>query len=81
MGGTLVGTVLGLLICWLQVTFGLVKLQGNGNFIIDAYPVDIQMFDITIILVLVILIGYLAARFPVRIISKRILKTEDRGNL
>jgi len=81
MGGTLVGTLFGLLICWLQVTFGLVKLQGNGNFIIDAYPIDIQMFDITIVLVLVILIGYLAARFPVRIITKRILKAEDRGNL
>lgn len=81
MGGTLVGTLFGLLICWLQTAFGLVKLHGNGNFIIEAYPVDIQMLDISFVLLIVIIIGYLAARFPVRIITKRILKPEDRANL
>lgn len=81
IGGTIAGTLLGLLICWLQITFGLVKLQGSGSFIIDAYPVDIQLFDISIVLVIVIAIGYLAARFPVRFITKRILNPDDRGNL
>jgi len=81
MGGTFVGTLFGLFICWLQITFGLVELQGNGNFIIDAYPVDIQFFDISIVLVIVIFIGYLAARFPVRMITKRILNPENRDNL
>jgi lipoprotein-releasing system permease protein len=81
MGGTFVGTILGLIICWLQTSFGLVKLQGSGNFIVDAYPVDIQMLDISIVLVIVIAIGYLAARFPVRIITKRILQPEDRVSL
>jgi lipoprotein-releasing system permease protein len=81
MGGTFVGTVFGLIICWLQSTFGLVKLQGTGSFIIDAYPVDIQMFDISIVLATVITIGYLAARFPVRFITKRILNPENRVNL
>ena len=81
MGGTFVGTIFGLIICWLQKAFGLIKLQGSGNFIIDAYPVDIQIFDISLVLILVIIIGYLAARFPVRIITKRILKPEDRTNL
>jgi len=45
MGGTLLGTGFGLLICWAQKAFGFLKLSG-GNFIIDAYPVDIQLFDI-----------------------------------
>lgn len=81
MGGTFVGTVFGLFICWLQVAFGLVKLQGSGNFIVDSYPVDIQMLDISFVLIIVIAIGYLAARFPVRIITKRILKPEVRVNL
>lgn len=81
MGGTIIGTIFGLLICWLQIAFGLVKLHGNGNFIIDSYPVDIHPFDISIILIIVIAIGYLAARFPVRIITKRILNDENRGNL
>lgn len=81
MGGTILGIILGLIICWLQITFGLVKLQGSGNFIVDAYPVDIQLFDISLVLIIVIAIGYLAARFPVRIITKRILTDDDRGNL
>ena len=81
MGGTIIGTIFGLLICWLQIAFGLVKLHGNGNFIIDSYPVDIHPLDISIILIIVIAIGYLAARFPVRIITKRILNDENRGNL
>lgn len=81
MGGTIIGTLLGLIICWLQITFGLVKLQGSGNFIVDAYPVDIQMLDISLVLIIVIVLGYLAARFPVRIITKRILNDDNRGNL
>ena len=81
MGGIVVGTLLGFFVCWLQITFGLVTLQGSGSFIIDAYPVDIQMLDISMVLAIVIVIGYLAARFPVRIITKRILNNDDRGNL
>lgn len=81
IGGTLIGTVLGLIICWVQTTFELIKIQGSGSFIIDTYPVDIQMLDISLVLIIVIAIGYLAARFPVRIISKRILNDTERGNL
>jgi len=36
---------------------------------------------IPLILLIVITIGYLAARFPVRMITKRILNADDRGNL
>jgi lipoprotein-releasing system permease protein len=79
-GGTIVGTLFGLLVCWLQITFKLVKLEGVGNFIIEAYPVDIQLPDIAIVLLIVITIGYLAARFPVRIITKRIISTDSRLN-
>jgi lipoprotein-releasing system permease protein len=78
--GTFLGATLGLLICWLQIQFKLVKLQGTGGFIIDAYPVDIQLLDIGGVLLLVIAIGYLAARFPVRIITQRIFTSEQSGN-
>jgi lipoprotein-releasing system permease protein len=78
--GTVLGAGLGLLICWLQINFKLVKLQGMGGFIIDAYPVDIQFFDIAIILALVVAIGFFAARFPVRIITQRIFSDEQKGN-
>jgi lipoprotein-releasing system permease protein len=80
IGGTIIGTLLGLLICWLQVHFKLITLEGRGNFIIDAYPVDIQLPDIGAIILVVLLIGYLAARFPVRMITRRILNEDIRGN-
>ena len=76
-GGTILGTALGLLICWLQIQFKLVKLTGAGGFIVDAYPVDIQIPDIAAIMVVVLTIGYLTARFPVRIITKRIFAQEN----
>jgi len=80
IGGTIIGTLLGLLICWLQVHFKLITLEGRGNFIIDAYPVDIQLPDIGAIILVVLLIGYLAARFPVRMITRRILNEDIRSN-
>ncbi|MFP4557246.1 MAG: FtsX-like permease family protein [Bacteroidales bacterium] len=79
LSGTVLGAIFGLLICWLQVQFKLVKLQGTGGFIIDAYPIDIQPLDITLILLLVLSISFLAAKFPVRIITQRIFAQEQSG--
>lgn len=76
LAGTVFGTILGLFICWLQIRFKLVRLEGTGGFIVDAYPVDVQLLDIFGVLLLVIAIGYFAARFPVRIITRRIFALE-----
>lgn len=80
-GGTIIGTLLGLFVCWLQITFKLISLEGRGNFIIDAYPVDIQFGDIGLILLVVLTIGFIAARFPVRMITKRILNSNEKNSL
>ncbi len=80
LAGTAVGAVIGLLICWLQIHFKLVKLKGVGAFIVDSYPVEIKILDISLILIAVLLIGYLAARFPVRIITNRLFAQEKSGN-
>ena len=47
----------GLLVCWLQQHFGLVKMP--GNFVVDAYPVVVQFTDILLIVLGVALIGWL----------------------
>ena len=65
--GAVLGTMLGLLICWLQMRFGLIRLQGSGSFIIDAYPVVVKGWDVAITLVAVIIIGYLAAWYPIQV--------------
>lgn len=77
VAGTVMGILFGLAICFVQIVFKPVKLRGIGTFIIDAYPVEVQAVDILFIFVLVIALGYLATRFPVRIITRRIFAMED----
>ncbi len=76
--GAIIGTIAGIAICQAQITFGLVKLQGGGgSFIIDAYPMKIIPLDILLIFCSVILIGFVAAWFPVRQISGRFPEDES----
>jgi lipoprotein-releasing system permease protein len=69
--GALTGIVLGILICWLQMRYGFVKLQGSGTFVIDVYPVKIILYDILMVLITVLFIGYITSWIPVRVISKK----------
>ncbi|MDE6348359.1 MAG: FtsX-like permease family protein [Bacteroides sp.] len=75
ISGALAGIVLGLLLCFLQQRFGLISLGGgNGNFVVDAYPVSVHTTDIVLVFVTVIAIGFLSVWYPVRYLSKRLLK-------
>lgn len=65
--GCLVGVILGLIICFLQQNFGIVKLSGN-SFVVDAFPVKVLFWDIIRIVLIVILIGALT----IRIVSNRL---------
>ncbi|MGL4909086.1 MAG: ABC transporter permease [Bacteroidales bacterium] len=65
-----VGMALGVLACWLQQTFGFIKL--SGSFVVNAYPVQMQASDILLVLTLVTLIGYIAATIPVRYVLRKI---------
>jgi len=71
--GAVAGIFLGFLICWLQQTFGLVKLQSE-SLIMDAYPVVMKLKDFIIVPGTVLLIGYWAAWYPVRFLTKKFLK-------
>ena len=55
--GIFSGVAIGLLICWAQQRFGLVKMP--GNFVVDAYPVVVQAADILLIIAGVAFIGWL----------------------
>lgn len=63
--GAIAGTLLALLICWAQVKYKLVSLQG-GSFVIDYYPVKFLARDFLLVLGTVILVAFLAAWFPAR---------------
>lgn len=66
--GAFSGMILGAVICWLQQTFGLLRLNGG---IVDFYPVELQFFDFVMVLGIVIIIGLLASWYPARILTKR----------
>jgi len=74
--GAIIGLVLGWFICWLQIEFEFVKLQGSGSFIIDAYPVKIIWKDFVAAFVTVVIIGFVAAWYPVRYITKRYILSD-----
>ncbi len=64
--GAVIGTVLGLLICGLQQHFGLLKLGSGVEYVLSAYPVSVQFFDVVIIFCVVLLMGYFCAYIPAK---------------
>jgi len=73
--GAISGLLIGSLIAWLQARFGLIKLSGSGSFIIDAYPVVYKFLDVLKVFFTVLFIGFLAAWYPVKYISKKFLNS------
>jgi len=69
LGGALVGLLAGVLISWLQMRFGLVSIQAEGTFVIDAYPVLIKGTDLVLIALTVFAIGTVASLLPVKKIA------------
>ncbi len=63
--GAISGVGIAILVCWLQVTYKLIPLQG-GTFIIDYYPVKMQWFDFALVAATVLIIALLAAWLPAR---------------
>jgi lipoprotein-releasing system permease protein len=70
--GASAGIILGFIVCWLQQTYGIVKLHSE-SLIMDAYPVVMKLRDFIVVPVTVLLIGYWAAWYPVRYLTKKFL--------
>ena len=69
--GAAIGIALGLLLCWLQQQYGLVRLgTSEGSFIVDAYPVSVHPMDIILIFVTVLAVGFVSVWYPVRYFSR-----------
>jgi lipoprotein-releasing system permease protein len=68
--GAISGMLIGAFVCWLQLTFGLLKLDGG---VVDFYPIELNLMDFVNVSIIVIIIGLVASWYPVRILTKRYL--------
>ena len=62
--GIFIGFAIAITACVLQQQFGFITLQGGDAFLIEAYPVEMQLWDFIIVFITVLLIGTLAALLP-----------------
>lgn len=70
--GAISGLVLGLVLCFVQENFGLVKLGvSEGNFIVNAYPVSVEWTDVLLVLLTVVAVGFVSALIPVKKSTKK----------
>jgi lipoprotein-releasing system permease protein len=59
------GLVLGFVVCWLQQTFGIIRM-GDGNFVVSAFPVSMRAVDFLATFLLVMAISTLSVFLAVR---------------
>lgn len=74
--GAAAGVFLGFLVCWLQQTFGIVGLPSE-SLIMDSYPVVMKLRDFIIVPFTVLLIGFWAAWYPVRYLTRKYLREHE----
>ncbi len=73
--GSVAGIILGVALCWLQQEYGLITMgESEGTFIIESYPVSVRLTDIALIFVTVIAVSWMVAWYPVRRLSRQLLK-------
>lgn len=66
--GAILGTVLGLALCFGQQHFGWIKMQGA---MVDSYPIQVSWLDVIGIFITVVLVGSLFSGTLVKILMRR----------
>lgn len=66
--GAIVGVLLGVLLCWLQQTYGIIGLGGGdtAHYVVSSYPVLLEWSDVLLSIVCVALVGWLATFYTVK---------------
>ena len=64
--GTLAGLIIGVLLCLGQQHYGWLSLGTGTEYIISAYPVEVQWTDILLVGSIVLALGFVAAWYPAK---------------
>ena len=68
--GTVIGILMAIVICLLQLKFKLIKLEG-GSFLLDYFPVKLIITDFLLVAATAAAIAFTAAWFPARKASRQ----------
>ena len=66
MLGTIAGLVIGVLLCLGQQHYGWLSLGSGMQYIISAYPVQVQTGDVVMVALIVLALGFVAAWYPAK---------------
>ncbi len=62
--GSLIGILIAVFLCLIQIYFKLIKLQGSGTFVIDSYPVEMKWQDFLLVAATVVVIAVATSWIP-----------------
>jgi lipoprotein-releasing system permease protein len=62
--GAFIGCFLAFVICLLQQHYGFVKLGSGPSFLIEAYPVELNILDFVLVMCTVVIIAFFASLLP-----------------
>lgn len=72
--GATMGVIVGCLLCFGQQHFGWLRFDdGNGTFLLEYYPVSVELMDILTIIVTVFFVSCVSIWWPVRYLTRRLL--------
>ena len=73
LAGGFFGLLLGSIICLIQQYFGLIKIGGSeANYVLNVYPVEMQLVDFVSVMATVLVLGLLATILPVKRLTNRL---------
>ena len=73
--GAIIGLVLGLTLCFIQIKYGIIKFGNNdGAYIIRSYPVSVHLTDVLLVFATVLIVGFASVWYPVKSLTKKFTK-------
>ena len=66
VAGGIIGLLLGIIVVLLQQEFGFVKFGTGGNYVVDAYPVQLKLKEVLLTFATILVVGGTSAYLTVR---------------
>jgi len=62
--GAIIGLIAGVVLCYFQYEYGLIKLDQTASFVFSAYPVEVRWEDVIVVFATVLFLGFLTSIYP-----------------